>query len=205
VTRRTKLCPVILANPRSEPGMPEVRGLARVQRQRQRALAALRCSERESGAELARLEKGAGDEPLPSNGWHWSISHTRAFSAGIVSRAPVGIDIESVVQRRLEVVTTVASPAERELFGAFGPREFIRVWTAKEAVLKKAGVGLAELSAARVISVPSETCLVVSHRGREHFAHQWERDGHVAAISSDDPGDLEVHWTWEVRDDQRRA
>ena len=53
---------------------------------------------------------------------------------------------------------------------------------------------------ARVVSVPNDTCLVISHRGRRHLAHQWERSGHVAAISSDDEGDLEVHWTWEVRD-----
>jgi hypothetical protein len=46
---------------------------------------------------------------------------------------------------------------------------------------------------------------VLSHRGREHLAHQWEHEGHVAAISTDDPGDLEVHWTWEVRDGDRDA
>jgi 4'-phosphopantetheinyl transferase len=198
VTALTKLCPVILANARHD---SDAKGLARVAEQRRRALEALRCSERETGAELSdALEKDPNDAPLPSNGWHWSISHTRAFSAGIVSRAPVGIDIESVVQRRLEVVTTVASRAERELFRDFGPREFIRVWTAKEAVLKKAGVGLAELSAARVLSVPNDNCLVLSHRGREHLAHQWEYRGHVAAISTDESGDLEVHWTWEAHD-----
>jgi 4'-phosphopantetheinyl transferase len=202
VSARTKICPVILAIPK---GGPEVKGLQRVERQRQRALAALRCSERESGAELAALEKNADDAPIVSNGWHWSISHTSAFSAGVVSRAPIGIDIESVVQRRLEVVTAVASRAERELFPDFGAREFVRVWTAKEAVLKKAGVGLTELSSARVLSVPNDQCMILAHRGRRHLAHQWEYLGHVAAISSDDAGDLEVHWTWEVRDAERGA
>jgi len=182
-----------------------VRGLERVARQRRRALEALRCSERESGAELGAIEKNADDAPLASNGWHWSIAHTSSFSAGVVSRAPIGIDIESIARRRLEVVAAVASPAERGLFADFGAREFVRVWTAKEAVLKKAGVGLAELSAARVVSVPSERCMVLAHRGRRHLAHQWEHDGHVAAISSDDEGELEVHWTWEVRDAERGA
>jgi 4'-phosphopantetheinyl transferase len=198
---RTKLCPVILANEKSR----DVKGLERVERQRRRAIEALHCSERESGAELAVLEKDADDAPLASNGWHWSISHTSDFSAGIVSRARVGIDIESVSRRRLELVTAVASPTERELFPEFGAREFVRVWTAKEAVLKKAGIGLAELSAARVLSVPNDQCLIVAHRGRRHLAHQWEHDGHVAAISTDDAGDLEVHWTWEVRDAERGA
>ncbi len=201
MSTRTKLCPVILANEKSR----DVKGLERVARQRRRAIEALHCSERESGAELAVLEKDADDAPLASNGWHWSISHTSDFSAGIVSRARVGIDIESVSRRRLELVTAVASPTERELFPEFGAREFVRVWTAKEAVLKKAGIGLAELSAARVLSVPNDQCLIVAHRGRRHLAHQWEHDGHVAAISTDDAGDLEVHWTWEVRDAERGA
>ena len=197
MSERTKICPVILVN---SPSGPSVKGIARVEMQRRRALAALRCSEKESGAQLARIEKNAEDAPVASNGWHWSISHTRDYSAGVVSRTPIGIDIEPIRVKRLEVVTSVASDDERSMFDEFGPRELVRVWTAKEAVLKKAGVGLLELSSARVVSVPNDTCLVISHRGRRHLAHQWERSGHVAAISSDDEGDLEVHWTWEVRD-----
>lgn len=202
MTARTKLCPVILVNPPAGPG---TRGMARVEMQRRRALAALHCSEEESGARLARVEKNDDDAPVASNGWHWSISHTRAFSAGVVSRTPIGIDIEPIRVKRLEVVTAVASDDERSMFGEFGPRELVRVWTAKEAVLKKAGIGLLELSSARVVSVPNDTCLVIEHRGRRHLAHQWERSGHVAAISCDDDGALEVHWTWEVRDGERNG
>jgi 4'-phosphopantetheinyl transferase len=212
-----KLRPVILANMPADPSGRSLgrslgrdlergldRGLERVARQRRRAIEALHRSERESGAELAALDKNADDAPLASNGWHWSISHTSRFSAGVVSRAPIGIDIERIARRRIEVVAAVASPAERGLFAEFGAREFVRVWTAKEAVLKKAGVGLAELSSARVLSVPSDHCMIIAHRGRRHLAHQWEHDGHVAAISSDDD-ELEVHWTWEMRDAERGA
>jgi 4'-phosphopantetheinyl transferase len=174
--------------------------------QRRRAEDALRASEMQSHAKLARLAKGVNDEPLPSNGWYWSVSHSRDWSAGIVSHSPVGIDVERIAERGLELQAAVASPSERALFTSFSDRELLRVWTAKEAVLKKAGVGLAELSAARVVEVPSDVCIVISHRRRPHLVHQSERYGYVAALSADaaDEGDgVEVIWTWEARDGER--
>ena len=68
------------------------RGRERVELQRDHARRAVRESARASAATLSELTKSADDVPLPSNGWHWSLSHSPAHVAGVVSRDPIGVD-----------------------------------------------------------------------------------------------------------------
>lgn len=183
------LRPVLLA---AAPESAALRGLARVAEQSRHARVALASSAERSGARLGELAKGDHDAPLPSQGWHWSISHARAFSAGVVARVPVGIDVEAIVPRKQDVVPRVASRGELELLGGFRWESFFRIWTAKEAVLKKAGCGILELSRCTLVAAPSVDQLIVSHRGREHVARLLMRHGHVAALAVD--GDAAVEW-----------
>jgi 4'-phosphopantetheinyl transferase len=187
----TVLRPVVLAVPATE---QLLRGPERVAAQSAHARLALARSARLSAAALGALRKGTYDEPLPSNGWHWSVSHARGFSAGVVAHAPVGIDVETVQPRRSDLVRRVAGRAELELLGGFTWASFYRLWTAKEAVLKKAGCGILELSGCTLVAAPASDCLVLHHRGHEHPVALLVRAGHVAAISCDEP--LPVEWTW---------
>ena len=73
-----------------------------------------------------------------------SISHSEGALAVAVSRAPVGIDIEAIRSPKSEkIVERVMTSAEEELYNAApeGERdeEFIRIWTAKEAMFKSEG------------------------------------------------------------------
>lgn len=183
------LYPVLLA---ASAETASLRGPERVAEQSRHARLALMQSAERAGAQLGELEKGEHDAPLPSLGWHWSISHARAFSAGVVSRTPVGIDVEAIVPRKQELVPRVASRAELELLGGFRWETFFRIWTAKEAVLKKAGCGILELSRCALVAAPSLDQLIVSHRERDHAVRLLLRHGHVAAISAD--GDTAVEW-----------
>ena len=80
-------------------------------------------------------------------GRHWSVSHDAWWSAAVVGRARVGIDVERLQSRREEMVDALISDAEREhLAAGLDATVFARIWTAKEAVLKSVGVGLGELS-----------------------------------------------------------
>ena len=156
---------------------------------------ALAASAEESGAALGELEKDANDAPLPSCGWHWSISHAAHWAAGVVARVPVGIDVERVEPVAQEVVAEVATREELDLFDGFSWLAFARLWTAKEAVLKKAGCGLSELSGCRLVAAPG-LAVVVHHRGRDHFVHQSVQHGHVCSLASDALEGLAVAWSW---------
>lgn len=141
------------------------RGTARVTLLRVAAMAALVEAAKAAGAVLGKLEKDARDAPLPSNGWHWSLSHTSLGNLGLVaaavSRSPVGVDAEAVGTPRPEVAEQALSAAERRLFGSTDDAQaFTRAWTAKEAVLKKLGLGLMALSELRIEDVDGDLCVL---------------------------------------------
>jgi len=188
----SSLRPVLIA---SDADTQALRGAPRVAARSAHARVALAESARRSNAELGPLAKGEHDAPLPTNGWHWSISHAHGYSAGVVARAPVGIDVEAIVPRRQELVQRVAQRAEFDLLEGFRWETFFRIWTAKEAVLKKAGCGILELSSCTVVAAPAVDHLVLSHRGSEHTVRLLVRNAHVAAIACD--GSHEVEWTLE--------
>jgi 4'-phosphopantetheinyl transferase len=185
---------VLLARPAHDAAL---RGRARLESQSALARAALALSARASEARLGPLAKDAEDAPLPSNGWHWSLSHSDGFAAGAVCRARIGIDVEAIAPRRSDVVARVSSREELELLGGFSWEAFVRVWTAKEAVLKKAGVGLLELDRCRLVAVTGTGLLVVNHRGRDHVVEQSVDSDHVAAVAHDDV-DAVVAWHWDL-------
>jgi 4'-phosphopantetheinyl transferase len=172
------------------------RGRRRVAHQSAVARRALAASAEEAGAALGELQKDANDAPLATNGWHWSVSHAARWAAGVVARTPVGIDVEGVEPVAQEVVSEVTTRAELDLFGGFSWLAFARLWTAKEAVLKKAGCGLSELSGCRLVAVPGPCSVVLHHRAREHFVHQSVLHEHVCSLASDGPEALAVTWSW---------
>jgi 4'-phosphopantetheinyl transferase len=85
-----------------------------------------------------------GRPPLSFN-----LTHTRGFAACAIRRGgPVGIDAEDV-RRPIDIDPVAArwfAPAERRLLAnlpeAARVDAFFRIWTAKEAILKAAGLGL---------------------------------------------------------------
>lgn len=191
------LTPALLRTPESD---RPATGRARVRLQSATAREALAASARRSGATLGALEKDAEDAPLPSNGWHWSLAHDAEWAAGVVHRSPVGIDLERIVERRPELVAPVLSAAERPLLpspdGPFDWRVFMRLWTAKEAILKCAGVGLGELSLCRLAAPPTADSMVLAYRGESKLVRHAFVGDHVVAVHA--PGeDWTVEWPRE--------
>lgn len=178
--------------------MRELRGRERVQAQSALAREALARSALVSGARLGRLEKDAEDAPLPSNGWHWSVSHAGTVAAGVVARARVGVDVEPIEPRRSDLVARVTSRDELELLGGFSWDAFAHVWTAKEAVLKKAGCGLLELSRCRLVAIEGAERFVLHHRASDHVVHLVRVDGHVAALAHDGAADVAIAWSGDL-------
>jgi 4'-phosphopantetheinyl transferase len=74
---------------------------------------------------------------------HFNLSHSDGEIVAAFSEAPVGIDIESPGRSRdfHGIARRFFHPDEAALIS--GESDFLRVWTAKEAMLKLAGTGLA--------------------------------------------------------------
>ena len=66
---------------------------------------------------------------------------------------PIGLDIEKIRPCAPGLYRMAADEAEWSLGGAADDLLFFRYWTAKEAVLKSLGIGLAGLSKCRVIRI----------------------------------------------------
>jgi len=101
---------VVLTTPDQEPERPSIE---RVAAQSRGAREALSISAELSGAHDGPWQKDVEHVPLPQDGWHWSISHDAHWSAAIVGRSRVGIDVERIERRRGEMVEALISPAER--------------------------------------------------------------------------------------------
>lgn len=175
----TVLYPVILPVAAACRGL---KGRAKVLHLSARAREALKASAEKSGVQLPHLPKDDRGAPLPVGGVFWSISHKSEFVAGVVSRHPVGIDLEKIRTCSAALCRKIADEAEWALSREARQRLFFRFWTAKEAALKAAGTGLTELSSCRVQSVPDDRHLILSYRGAPVTVEHFYFDRHVAAV-----------------------
>jgi 4'-phosphopantetheinyl transferase len=182
------LFPVILPIHEAEPGLS---GEERVARLSRIAREALSISARKSGIVLGELEKDEDDVPCPSNGTHWSLSHKPRCVAAVVSDDSIGIDIEEIEPRAEPIFGLVASDEEWELGGGKDWDTFFRYWTAKEAVLKVAGIGIGGLKKCRVTSIPDDNNIVLNYKDQLFkVEHKYYRN-HIASVLK---GDNEVQW-----------
>jgi phosphopantetheinyl transferase len=86
-------------------------------------------------------------------GLHLSITHRDGLALAALSDAPIGIDLETIEERPQSFLEEAfAVPELKHLLAAADPKtEVACLWAAKEAALKRAGVGLkADLRAHQV-------------------------------------------------------
>ena len=147
---------------------------------------ALRLSADRAGVALGELRKDGDDVPLPFGGYHWSVSHKPKYVAAIVGQGRMGIDIEEIRPRKENIFGYVAGSEEWRLFGGESWDSLSRCWTAKEAVLKSTGAGLAGLKSCRVADVQDDADISLSFEGRLYKVAQMRLDGHVVAVLKND-------------------
>lgn len=157
-----------------------------VEEQRRHARRALFHAARLAGADIAVLAQDDRGAPLPSNGWYWSLSHCASMVAGCVHRAPVGVDVEDRRDVRAEVIERVLNPSELALFERRGEAGFLRAWTAKEALLKEIGLGIAGLARCVIVEVLGDDGLILDFDGQRRRVWQNVKRDCVVAISSAD-------------------
>ena len=152
---------------------------------------ALKLSADKAGVILGELAKDKDDVPLPSGGYYWSVSHKPKYVAAVISNSRIGIDIEEIKPRSSSIFNYVASEEEWKLCGGKSWEALYRCWTAKEAVVKAAGTGLAGLRSCQVRSVPDETHISLYYQDCLHEVEQLHCNGHIVSVLKDNH---EVDW-----------
>lgn len=140
------------------------------------------------------FEKDESGVPLPSNGIFWSLSHKPDYVAGVVSRQRVGIDIEQMKPISDSVFKRIVDPAE---FLHFMNQDkmfvFFRVFTAKEAVLKNAGIGFKGLSKVKIHTVLDNNHLIVQYLDKKYQVENFYFDGYLASVTKDN---VDIEWNF---------
>jgi 4'-phosphopantetheinyl transferase len=180
--------PVIMAVPDAVKALTpkeRVKFLSRHARQ------ALEVSAEKSSVRLDALVQDERNAPLPSNGVYWSITHKNEYVGGVVCPLPIGIDIEKICPRAKSLFRKTADEAEWALADETFTT-FFRYWTAKEAVLKAAGIGLRDLSKCRISRVLGTHHLDVEYDGNKWQMEHYFFNSHIASIVKND---FVIEWT----------
>jgi phosphopantetheinyl transferase len=167
----------------------------RVAEQSRRARLALVECARISGAPEIGWTKDANGAPQANNSWHWSIAHTREWSAAIVAREPVGIDVEKIRPRREALFDHVASDEEWNRIGGRSWECFFRMWTAKEAVLKACGCGIGWLLECMATKTLPTDRWALEFRDRDWQVEHFAFADHIAAVTCN-----EATVQWQIGD-----
>ncbi len=161
--------------------------LSRVARESARASAIL------ANLGSLKFEKNSSGVPLPLNGVFWSVSHKPQVVAGVVSAVRIGIDIEQIKPVSNRLIDRILDSTERGLLcHVEKSMAFFRVFTAKEAVLKKTGDGIKGLAGCKIIKVIDDTNMLVDYLNQKYFVENFYFDGYLASVTKTD---CDVQWT----------
>ncbi len=182
------LYPVIMAVPET---VKELTPRERVKFLSRQARQALEFSAERSRVPIGKLAQDERNAPLPFDGNYWSITHKTEYVGGVIAPSPVGIDIEKICSRTKSLFKKTATETEWAL-ADMTFKTFFRYWTAKEAVLKAAGIGLKALSQCRVIQVPDAQHLDIEYDAKTYRIEHHYFDDHIASIVKNE---FQINWT----------
>ena len=175
------LHPVILAVPDAA---QRLKGRKKVQALSRLARLALMESCAKSGLDLETLPKDEKGVPLPVDGVYWSLTHKSDVVGGVGARLPVGMDLETIRPVNEGLFAKVARENEWQLANEMDRQAaFFRFWTAKEAVLKAVGQGIAGLSRCRIQAIVDDTRMALTYDHAHWTVEHFYFGGHVAAVT----------------------
>jgi 4'-phosphopantetheinyl transferase len=153
---------------------------------------ALELSAQKCQLQLGELKKDDHGVPLPFHGHYWSLTHKPRYVGAVISHQKTGIDIEEVRSMSDPMFKRVASDREWRLGGGRSETLFFRFWTAKEAVLKAEGVGMAGLSNCVVTRLSGQQYLEITYQQKRYLIEHVYFNGHIASVVKNK---LESQWT----------
>ena len=178
---------------------PNVNGAARVQVARRAGrialdrAAELRCAP--FAGQKVEYPKDKDGAPLPLDGWWWAMANTRGLVAACLAPKPVGLDVEWLERRRwrhtLQYFEGLA-PEELDCIGGTTAFDVLSLWAGKEAVLKRAGIGLSDLGRCPLVSRTGDDSFLFQHRGEDVHVQRTVFGQHVIAAAYDEEIELDV-------------
>jgi 4'-phosphopantetheinyl transferase len=122
-----------------------------------------------------------GKPRLSAGGAQFNVSHSHDVALiAVTERAPVGVDVERVADRRpsMALARRYFSPHEASKLAALPPSEqrlaFYRVWTRKEAFIKADGRGVSlGLDRFEVAVEPGDPARLIAFAGDDQAASRW--------------------------------
>lgn len=177
----TVLYPVILPVPEAYQSLPLKEKPPYLSRYARHGLC---LSARHTGIDLTpdALLKNELGAPLPINGYYWSVTHKPAYIGAVFSPAPIGIDVEKQRHISAGMFAKIADQTEWAIGNEEKETLFFRYWTAKEAVLKAAGVGIAGLSQCRIFQICDAYHLLIDYARERWLIEHIYFDGHIASV-----------------------
>lgn len=114
------------------------------------------------------LKNENGKPYVENKGVHFSLSHTHGLAVCVVADSPVGVDCEWIATKSEADIKKFANRffVENEIklleIGNYSSLDFFKLWTGKEAVIKKHGSNMSDL---KKIDVTEENLLVSVENG----------------------------------------
>lgn len=142
--------------------------------------------------------------PAECGGWHASFADTTGLVLALVAPAPVAVDAEWRLRPRWHAARERFEAAgELARLGSDTRDEVLALWTAKEALLKLAGVGLADLGRCTLLGRDPERTdglrrYHLQHDGREQDVWVLRTDAHWLACASAHAAEPRFHTVQEV-------
>lgn len=137
------------------------------------------------------IQRTIHGKPYVKDGPEFNLSHTRSQMFVIVSRQPVGLDVEAADRpvRAQELVRKFFSKAEQGIFRDLNDREandlLLRLWVCKEAMVKLSGDGVYYGLRDAHVFLSGDRVTGGEYRGRA--VHLWPfqpAPGFLAAVAS---------------------
>lgn len=142
-----------------------------------------------------RLPSGA---PAPVHGWHAAFADTTGLVVAAVAPVALGLDAEWLARPRWEAARArFEASGELARLGGDARADVLALWCAKEALLKRAGVGLADLGRCPLVRRAGDV-LHLAHAGDTHAVALRRTPTHVLAWSAAAPLELAWHALAEV-------
>lgn len=166
-----------------------MRGRSGVEHARRQARLALDACSRKLGLEAHSLSFPRDPEraPLPMQVsgelWHWSTTNTTGLAAALIGPTPLAIDAEWLGRERTEALDAYLPGREVRALGLPKRRGQLALWSAKEAVIKLTGIGMAAMGRTQLELLLAPGRLAISLDGKLYQVLQSWRPEHVLSVA----------------------